>query len=98
MNEKKLPDADVSSIPSFATEWFQQFLRHLKINFRSISQKLTDDTELSEQRLTAMRAVKLTLIDSGIDLESFIELFGQVAFEESNSNANGDWTAELNRR
>ena len=44
-----------------------------------------------------MRAVKLTLLDSGLDDGQVLELFGRVALEPVTSSEL-EWTDELNKR
>lgn len=45
-----------------------------------------------------MRAVKLTLLESGMDHAEILELFGQVALEVANAPGKLEWNSELNKR
>jgi hypothetical protein len=48
--------------------------------------------------LAALQAVKMTLLDSGLNEEQVLGLFGQVAFEHAILSRRPEWTAELNKR
>lgn len=45
-----------------------------------------------------MRAVKLTLRDSGADEDEIVNLFGRIAIEEKGPGKEAMWNAELNKR
>jgi hypothetical protein len=53
---------------------------------------------LQTAALPAVRAVKLTLVDSGMDDGAVASLFRQVALEDPNAPKNVVWTADLNKR
>jgi hypothetical protein len=61
-------------------------------------QALRPDSELAEFRLAAMRAVKLTLRDSGVDEDEIVNLFGRIAIEEKTAGEELAWNAEQNKR
>ena len=59
---------------------------------------LPSDATPADYGLAALQAVKMTLLDSGLNEEQVIGLFGQVAFEQAILSRRPEWTAELNRR
>jgi hypothetical protein len=81
-----------------ALDWFQQFLKHLEINFADTCHSLASESDWSDYRLAAMRAIRLALLDSGMPRESLLELFGQVAVEDASAGHVVGWTVELNKR
>ncbi len=61
-------------------------------------QGLPSNASTPDFSLAAMRAVKMTLFDSGLDDEQIIGLFAHAAFESAESSKAPSWTAELNKR
>ena len=98
MPVKKPPESDTSRVLSAAIDWFQQFQKHLEMYFIDSSRQLTGDSTECAYQLAVMRAVKLTLLDSGLDDASILALLGQVAGETTNPNTGMGWTADLNQR
>ncbi len=80
---KKQPDSalNTGSIEADGLDWFQQFMKHLEFNWSSVSQRIAKNNDQSAYRLEVLRAVKLTLKDSGMDESSIQTSFAQVAFE-----------------
>lgn len=95
---KKQPEPDVTEIAEAANDWFRQFLKLLECTIVQTGQDLPPDATPADFRLAAMRAVKLTLLDSGIDGDAIAGLFGQVALEDTNAPMKLAWNAELNKR
>lgn len=95
---KKQPDSNAETVPEGANDWFRQFLKHLEISMAETGQGLPSNAKTSEFSLAAMRAVKMTLSDSGLDDEQIIGLFAHAAFESADSSRTVKWTAELNKR
>ena len=79
MAVKKQPESDARELSAAANDWFRQFLKHLELFMVETGQGLPPDTETAACRLAAMRAVKLTLLDSGMGSEEILNLFGRVA-------------------
>lgn len=61
-------------------------------------QELPSDADNADLSLAAMRAVKLTLLDSGLNDEQIVALFACVALERSDAGKLPEWTAQLNQR
>jgi hypothetical protein len=98
MAVKKQPDPNAGTLPEGASDWFRQFLKHLEISMAETGQGLSPDANSAEYSLAAMRAVKLTLLDSGLENEQIVGLFGRVAFEAADTSNKPEWTTELNKR
>lgn len=98
MAVKKQPESDARELSEAANDWFRQFLKHLELFMVETGQGLPPDAETAACRLAAMRAVKLTLLDSGMSGEEILNLFGRVALEDTNAPAKLGWNAELNKR
>lgn len=98
MAVKKQPDSGAGEISEAANDWFQQFLKHLEIFMAETGRGLPADSEPAAFSLAAMRAVKLTLLDSGMDQDEIVNLFGRTAIEETGMLAEQPWSAELNKR
>ncbi len=81
---KKQPDSTSAdaAVKSESFDWFQQFLKHLEINLAEVSERIDPSADATVYHLEVVRAVKLTLRDSGMDEASIQATFGQVAFEE----------------
>ena len=95
---KKQHDPKIATVSEEANDWFRQFLKHLEISMSDIGQRLPSDSTNVDFSRAALRAVKLTLRDSGLNDDQLLSLFGQVAFEPSSTWTKPEWTAELNRR
>ena len=80
MAVEKQPD-DSDTLPDSANDWFRQFLKHLEMHMVDTGQGLAENAKPSEYGLATMRAIKLTLLDSGLDDDQILALFGRVALE-----------------
>lgn len=98
MAVKKQPDPDAGTISEGASDWFRQFLKHLEISMAEMGQGLPPNADRADYSLAAIHAVKMTLLDAGLDNEQILGLFGQVALEHADAAKTPEWTAELNRR
>ena len=98
MAVKKQPDPEPATVSEGANDWFRQFLKHLELSWSEIGQAIPSDATPADYGLAALQAVKMTLLDSGLNKEQVIGLFGQVAFEQAIFSRRPEWTAELNRR
>ncbi len=98
MAVKKQPESNVGEVSEAANDWFRQFLKHVEIFMAETGQGLRTNAELVDYRLAAMRAVKLTLLDSGMNAEEFRQLLGQVAIEDANTPEKLEWNSDLNKR
>ncbi len=61
-------------------------------------QGLSPSPDNADFCLAAMRAVKLTLLDSGLDNDEVFSLFARVGMEASGALEMAQWTSELNKR
>ena len=98
MAVKKQPESDAGALPETANDWFRQFLMHLELFMVETGQGLSADSKSADHCLAAMRAVKLTLLDSGMDDEEIRNLLGRIAVEETATGTQLEWNAELNKR
>lgn len=98
MAVKKQPDSGTSELPESAHDWFRQFLKHLELFMVETSQSLGPDSNSADHRLVAMRAVKLTFLESGMNHEEVRDLFGLVAIESVGTSQSPRWNREFNRR
>ena len=95
---KKQPESSAGELCESANDWFRQFLKHLEIYMAETGQTLRSDSDSAELRLAAVRAVKLTLRDSGVDEDEIVNLFGRIAIEEKGVANEPVWTTERNKR
>ena len=98
MAVKKQPEAIVGELCESANDWFRQFLKHLEIHMAETGQAVRPDSESAEFCLAAMRAVKLTLRDAGVDEDEIVNLFGRIVIEEKSAGKELVWNTELNKR
>lgn len=98
MNVKKQPESNAGELCESANDWFRLFLKHLEVYMTETGQSLGPDSDSTELRLAAMRAVTLTLRDSGADEDEIVNLFGRVAIEEKNAAHEPVWNPQLNKR
>lgn len=98
MAVKKQLDSGATDLPEAASDWFRQFLKHLELFMVETGQRLGPDSGSADHQLAAMRAVRLTLLDSGMDDEKLRNLFGRVAIEDLGTSQSLQWNAELNKR
>ncbi len=98
MTVKKQPEASRGELCESANDWFRQFLKHLEFFMTETGQDLRPDSESADFCLAAMRAVKLTLEDSGVDEDEIVNIFGRIVIEEKSRGKEPEWNAELNKR
>ena len=84
MVAKKQPDPDWETIDEAAYDWFCQFFKHLEIYVAETGQGISSDSGEAEYGLAVLRAMTLTLRDSGLQKEQIVGLFGRVALESLN--------------
>lgn len=98
MGVKKQPDSEVGNIPETVDDWFRQFVKHLELHLVETGDELRPDATSIDCGLAVLRAVRLTLRDSGLDDDQVVSLLGRVAFNEARATEKPHWNAELNRR
>jgi len=90
------PESPPDSISEHANAWIRQFVRALENSFLDASRSLPSDARVPDYQVATIRAVLQTLLDSGMDSESFVEAVGQVLIERRPGPV--EWNSELNRR
>lgn len=98
MAAKKQPEASTSELAVAASDWFRQFLKILELFMIEVGKRLGQDSEVADYQLAAMRAVRLTFLDSGLDDDRLRGLLGQVALEGLSDARRPQWNAILNQR
>ena len=98
MAVKKQPDSSGTDLHEAAHDWFRTFLKHVELFMVDTSQHLGPNSDAADYQLAAMRAVKRTLLDSGMDDEGLRNLFGRVAIEGIDASESIQWNSELNKR
>ena len=86
----KQPDSGTGELTEAANDWFRQFLKHLELYLVATGQRLTADSEPADYSLAAMQAVKLTLLDAGMNDEELRDLFGRVALVNRQGSSDAD--------
>jgi hypothetical protein len=79
-HESQLP-VSREAISADADLWIRQFINHLEIHALDASHDLSPQPSVSESRVATARAIFETFLDSGMEFESVVELFGRVAVE-----------------
>lgn len=85
-------------ISSQSDEWGRTFVKHLQLNLINSSQSLPPDASTPDFRVAAIRAMILTLYDSGMTHESVMAAIGQVLIEQGAAGNSVQWTDEMNHR
>jgi hypothetical protein len=98
MAAKKQHESESASTPIVASDWFRQFLKHLELDVADSGQQLHPDATIFECGLVAIESVKRVLLDSGLDEEQIMAIFGHSVSNEGKERSGVQWTAELNQR
>ena len=98
MSTEKQPESGAGDIPLAVDDWFQQFLKVLELAIIDTEKDLPADAKLEDYGLAALRAVKLTLHDSGLNDDEVLGLFGRIALDRPKSPEKLVWSAALNKR
>lgn len=79
--------------------WFQNgFLKQLEIHVANLGPTLDDDSSDVNRSMTAVKAVKMTLQDLGLEDEQIQQLFDEVAYDDFPIPIPSEWTEDLNKR
>lgn len=81
-----------------AFDWFRRFLVELNGYVLVEGQKLGADADLTSYRRAAIRAVIVTLRDSGADMETIRAELANALFDCGAPTTQPEWTAEMNQR
>lgn len=94
------PDAEPAKVPEAILadtgDWIRRFIKHFELHVLGASRGLPADASVPEMQEAAARAILQTYLDSGIELESAMELLGKVALESGSAPI--AWNDELNER
>jgi hypothetical protein len=94
-HESGRPDSG-DGVASNADDWIRVFIRLLDDHFVDASSGLQADASDPEYRLAAARAILATYLDSGMQLDSILELFRRAAADST--DVEGAWSDALNQR
>ncbi len=97
MTLKQQPDSDTGNLNEGVNGWFRTFVQHLEIFMVQTGSNLGSDSDSAALQLAAMRAVRLSMLESGMDEEGLRSLFGRVAMESTRTDSQ-QWNPELNAR
>jgi len=90
------PPKSGKAISADADDWIRQFIKHFELHILNASRDLPPDASVSQSQVATARAILATYLDSGMEFESAVELFGQVAVEWPSVDV--AWTDALNLR
>lgn len=84
------------SISEDLSNWIRQFLRRVEEDLIDAGRDIPADGSPRDYQDAAIRAVLETLLESGMDTESFAETVGRVLIERRPGSTS--WSPEMNRR
>lgn len=83
------PPESRGAISADADDWIRQFIKHFELHLLDASRDLPPD-------ISVARAILATFIDSGMAVDSALELLGEAAVESRSADA--PWSDALNQR
>lgn len=95
---KRQPESEFAKIDEHALDWFRVFLKHLEIELIDSAGDLPAEAGSKDYALTALKAARRTLVESGLDHEQVLALFGRAAYAPIASKETRKWNSELNKR
>jgi hypothetical protein len=95
-SRKPKQPASPGAISAETDLWIRQFTKQFELHVLDASRDLPPDASVSESQMATARAIVATFLDSGMDLESVMELLGRVAVESRSARAS--WNDALNQR
>lgn len=97
---RKLPETQRSqpdrALSTDVEDWIRRFIKVLELHLVDANYAGSPDAVDAEMPLATARAIVATFLDSGMEFESVVELFGRVAVERQSRDV--PWTDALNRR
>ena len=100
MTTTKSHEPEEHASPDFISadsdDWFRQFVKHLDLHLIDASRNLRRQASVAELQAAAARAIVTTYLDSGMELESIMELVGRVGVEARSDKP--VWCDALNKR
>ncbi|OYP29971.1 hypothetical protein [Rhodopirellula sp. MGV] len=94
---KKQPDSDKLAIDENADSWFRQFLSCLEAHLVETGRGLNADSNQLEYGIAAMRAVAMTLHESGLGDEHVRLVVENVLSLTLQKPGSTEWTETLNQ-
>jgi hypothetical protein len=85
-----------TSIAEHSSEWIRLFIKHFELNLLDMSRSLPPDASDIDHWIAAIRAMRETVLDSGMDSELFAETVGRILIE--NRPGAAAWNSQLNQR
>lgn len=79
MANKKQPDFQAGHLSEAASDWFRMFQKILDQTLAESAQQLSPDSGPPEYQQAALEAVRLTLLDSGMNADQIRILFNGAA-------------------
>jgi hypothetical protein len=79
MSVKKQPDQGIGEISGSVNDWFRLFLKHLELHLVAFGPSISSESVPADYHFAAMQAVRLTLLDSGMNEDGFRDLLDKVA-------------------
>jgi hypothetical protein len=92
-SEQRVPREAISAV---ADDWIRLFITHFELHLVNASRDLPSGASVSESQVATARAILATFIESGMEIESTVELLAQVAAERRSIDV--DWSDALNQR
>ena len=93
---KSEPPQPPEAIPGHADDWIRQCVKHFELNLVDATRRVALDAEAPDLQMAAARAFLATLIDSGLQPDSALELLGQSVLERRFVDV--VWNDALNQR
>jgi hypothetical protein len=84
------------AISEHASDWIRIFAEQLEDHFVDLTPTIPANARFRQYQDATIRAVLETLLDSGMDVESFAETVGQFLIEKRLGRI--EWNPDLNRR
>jgi len=88
--------SDRASISADASDWMRHFLARFEDNFIDSAPSIPADARVRDYQVATIREMFRTLLESGMDAESFAEAVGRVLIEKRPGPI--EWDSELNQR
>ena len=76
--------------------WIRQFIKHFELHVIDASRHLPPNASVWELQAASARAILETYLESGMELESIMELLGRVGVEVQSVET--EWSDALNQR
>ncbi len=94
-HESEQPESH-KAISADTDDWIRQFIKHFELHLLDASRTLPPGASVYESRVATVQAILTTFIDSGMEFEGILELFGQVAVNLRSPDVT--WSDALNQR